>query len=141
MGTWAVDAFGNDDAADWLYGLEDVDDLSLVESTLDEVVSADDSDLDADIAANALAACEVIARMLGNWGEKSEHSAAADEWVEKTKLPPSTQLVSKAHDAIRHILAERSELRQLWQDSEDYAAWIAAVDELKRRLHHKVGNS
>lgn len=32
MGTWAVGSFGNDDAADWAFGLKNVKDLSLVES-------------------------------------------------------------------------------------------------------------
>lgn len=34
MGAWGVLPFDNDEAVDWAYGLDDVDDLSLVESTL-----------------------------------------------------------------------------------------------------------
>ncbi|MGE3819895.1 MAG: DUF4259 domain-containing protein, partial [Isosphaeraceae bacterium] len=35
MGIWGVLAFDNDTANDWAYDLEDVDDLSLVESALE----------------------------------------------------------------------------------------------------------
>ena len=63
MGTWAVDAFGNDDAADWAYGLENVKDLSLVEATLDKAIASAGEYLEAPEAAEALAAIEVIARL------------------------------------------------------------------------------
>jgi hypothetical protein len=32
------------------------------------------------------------------------------------------------------VLSERSELRELWQDSEHFDAWRATVDEQKARL-------
>jgi hypothetical protein len=31
-------------------------------------------------------------------------------------------------------LSERSELRELWQDSEHYEDWRASVEELKQRI-------
>ena len=42
MGAWGVLAFDNDDANDWVYELEEVGDLSLVESALNTVAEAEE---------------------------------------------------------------------------------------------------
>ncbi len=68
MGAWGVLAFDNDTANDWAYGLDGVDDLGLVESAFDEVAEVGGDDLDSDLACNALAACEVLARLRGRPG-------------------------------------------------------------------------
>lgn len=39
LGAWGVLAFDNDTANDWAYDLEGADDLSLVRSALDEVIT------------------------------------------------------------------------------------------------------
>jgi len=66
MGAWGVLAFDNDEANDWAYDLVEADDLSLVESAFDMVAAADDY-LEAPDASNALAACEVLARLIRLW--------------------------------------------------------------------------
>jgi hypothetical protein len=68
MGAWGELAFDNDAANDWAYGLDDVDDLSLVESALQVIEAVGSGYLDQDIACNALAACEVLARLRGKPG-------------------------------------------------------------------------
>jgi len=135
MGTWFVDSFGNDDACDWADGLEEVDDLSLVEKTLNAVLAIGNQYLEAPEATAAIAAIEVIARLQGNWGERSAYSLNTDMWVEEHKLQPSPSLAQKAHLAIERIIAENSELNDLWQESGEHAAWIASVTELKGRVN------
>ena len=66
MGAWSHEAFGNDTACDWADGLEEVDDLSLVEAAIDAVVDAPGGDLDASEACEALAAAEVVACLRGH---------------------------------------------------------------------------
>jgi len=134
MGAWDMDAFGNDDACDWAYGLEDVKDLSLIESTLNKVIQVGDQYLDSPSACEALAAAEVLARLQGHWGERNAYTEAVDNWVEETKLTPTPELARKAHLAINRILAKDSELQELWQDSENYDAWLASVNDLKSRI-------
>lgn len=85
MGAWAVDAFGNDDAGDWSYELEETDDLFLIEEALNKVIETGDQYLEAPDATIALAAAEVIARLQGNWGERNSYTEAADGWVEKNQ--------------------------------------------------------
>jgi hypothetical protein len=135
MGTWAVDSFGNDDACDWTYELEKVSDLSPVEEALNVVLSSGEEGVGAYEATEAIAAIEVIARLQGNWGKRSAYSEGLDNWVEANKIRPSTALVQKAHLAIDLILAENSELNELWQEAEDYEAWVDSVNELKNRVN------
>lgn len=134
MGTWAVDAFGNDEACDWAYDLEKVNDLSLIEASLDDVIACGSDYIETPEATRAIAAIEVIARLQGNWGERNAYSEPADDWVQTNKLNPSKNLAQKAHLAITRILGEDSELNELWQDSDDYADWLASIAELKARV-------
>ena len=135
MGAWSADVFGNDDACDWAFGLGDANDLSLIESTLDTVLSHGTEYVEAPEASEALAAIEVIARLQGNWGERNPYTEPVDEWVEKTKLQPSAALAKKAHQVIERILAENSELKELWQESDEFETWLAFVAELKSRVN------
>lgn len=133
MGAWGELAFDNDSANDWAYGLDDVDDLSLVESAFDELEEVGDDYLDQDVACNALAACEVIARLRGNAGYKNAFTEKVDEWVTAHKLKPSPALVARASAAIDRILAEDSELRELWEQGDGGEKWRASVEDLRRR--------
>jgi Domain of unknown function (DUF4259) len=135
MGTWAIDSFGNDDACDWTYELEKVSDLSPVEEALNVVLNSGEEGVGAYEATEAIAAIEVIARLQGNWGKRSAYSERLDNWVEANKILPSAALVQKAHLAIDLILADNSELRELWQETGDYEAWVASVNELKNRIN------
>ena len=144
MGTWAVDAFGNDFALDWAQDLQESKDLFFIEDTLNNVLSPDSADyLEAPFAAEGLAAIEVLARLYGKPGEKDEkdekdeNTKDVDAWVEevgKKATKRRTDLIEKSQRAIEHILSERSELRELWEDSEHYAEWRASVEELKKRI-------
>jgi hypothetical protein len=136
MGTWLVDSFGNDDACDWADGLEEVNDLSLVEDAIEAVLAFGNEYVEAPEATAAIAAIEVIARLQGNWGERSAYSLNTDMWVEEHKLlEPPKSLVQKAHLVIERILAENSELNELWQESDEYTAWLESIAELKSRVN------
>jgi Domain of unknown function (DUF4259) len=134
MGTWAVDAFGNDGAADWAYEVEGAEDLSIVESALDAILADDADYVEATDAEVALAAIEVIARLQGNWREKNPYSENVDRWVEKHPIQPPAALVKKAHLVIDRILAENSELNEVWSESDEHASWLASVAELRSRV-------
>jgi hypothetical protein len=134
MGTWAVDAFGNDDAVDWAYGLEEVKDDSLIRTTLDAVLDAGEEYLEASQAANALAAIEAIARLQGNGGFRNTYTKDVDQWVERHRPAVQPALAKQAHAVIQRILADNSELKDLWQESDEFDEWLAAVQELKTRV-------
>ena len=134
MGAWSVDAFGNDDAGDWAEELEGAQDLSPIQAAVDAVLAVGDEYLEAPEASRALAAIEVLARLGGNPGEKSAYTDVVDNWISSTDLKPTVELVDKAQAAIVRILAENSELKELWEDSDDYDAWTASVDDLRTRV-------
>ncbi|WP_300756203.1 DUF4259 domain-containing protein [Janthinobacterium sp.] len=134
MGTWATDAFGNDYAMDWAQDLQEYKTLELVETTLDNVIDSTEAELEAPFAAEALAALEVIARLLGKPGADDPATAEVDEWVERCKKKITPPLLEKAALAFGRITAENSELRQLWQESEHFADWQADVADLRQRV-------
>lgn len=134
MGTWSVDAFGNDDAADWAYEIEEAQDLSPIEQAIDAVLAVGDDYLDASVASIALAAIEVLARLGGNAGEHTADTETVDRWIAQTSLLPGVELVDKAQAAIARIVADDSELKELWAESDELDAWLAAVEDLRVRV-------
>lgn len=141
MGTWSTTAFGNDFALDWAQDLQESKDLFFIEDTLNNVLSADSAEyLEAPFAAEGLAAIEVLARIYGKPGENDEddeNTRDVDAWVEEVSKKATkrrTDLIEKSQRVIVHILSERSELRELWQDSEHYEDWRASVEDLKARI-------
>jgi len=134
MGAWDTDSFGNDMVCDWTYGLEGIDDLSLVEQTIEQVLEVGSEYLESFEAEKAIAAAEVIARLLGNWGQRNVYSESVDAWVEAHELMPAPELVQKAQDAIDRLLTPPSELLELWQDSDELDSWKGSVLDLKARL-------
>jgi hypothetical protein len=133
IGAWGELAFDNDEANDWAYGLEDVDDLSLVESALAEVEELGDEYVDREVGCNALAACEVLARLRGNPGYTNAYTRKVDDWVAAHPVDPSPALLARAAAAIDRVLGDESELPEVWAES-GAAAWRAAVSDLRRRL-------
>ena len=134
MGAWGVDSFGNDDAADWALGLNESSDLVLVEETLARATISGDQYLEAPAASEAVAAAEAVARLRGAGGERSAYSESVDQWVKRVGKPPSAAVVHRAVQALDRIVAPNSELRDLWEESEEYGAWSDAIRELRARL-------
>lgn len=133
MGAWGVGALDNDTACDWADELAQANDLSRVEGALDAVL-AEEEFLDSDVASEALAACEVIARLLGGCGVRNAYTESIDTWTRAHPQVPPPELIARAHAAIDRILAEDSELRELWQETGDPSEWLDAVAELRGRL-------
>lgn len=134
MGTWGADTFDNDTACDWAYGLEGADDLALVRETLARVIAAGDDYLDPDEACEGLAACEVIARLKGNWGARNAYTETVDIWVEDHPGQPPTELVSLAAAVIDRVLSAPSELMELWDEDGENQEWHDAVADLRLRV-------
>lgn len=132
MGAWSTDAFGNDDACDWAYRLEESDDLSAIIETLEATIQREGY-LEAPLGSEAVAACEVVARLKGNWGTRNSYSETADKWVEghPTTVPP--ELVQLAHDALAAVQSLDSELKELWDEAND-KEWGKSIEDLRRRL-------
>jgi hypothetical protein len=118
MGAWSADSFGNDRAGDWACELSEADDLAFVEQTLDDVFATGAAYLDSDEACAGLAACEVLARLKGQWGKRDADSRRVDDWVESHPQIVPERLIAKAIEVIDRITREPSELLELWAESD-----------------------
>ncbi len=134
MGAWDHKTFGNDDACDWGGDLCSSENLSFVEETLDAVINTGEKYLEAPESSQAIAAAEVVARLQGRFGIRNAYTESVDEWVAAHPQTVPTALAQKAHAALDRILAQPSELLELWEESEDFEAWKGTVTELKSRI-------
>jgi hypothetical protein len=128
MGAWSHEPFGNDEANDWAYELEETEDLSHVEAALDAALNADGY-LDASEATCAVAAVEVLAKLLGKGTQSDAYTKKIDEWVDKVRVKPSPTLLGKARAVLAKVRGEQSELKELWHDG-DASEWEASLDSL-----------
>lgn len=132
MGAWSHEPFGNDDANDWAYGLEEAKDLGLIESTLDKVLESEGY-LEAPAASEAVGAVEVIAKLLGQGTQTDAYTEKVDEWVNTVGLNPSPALLAKASRTLDRILSDDSELRELWEE-EGTGDWESSIANLKKAI-------
>jgi hypothetical protein len=129
MGAWSHEPFGNDDAGDWAYELEEAEDLSHVEAALDAVLDTEGY-LQAPEASCAVAAVEVLAKLLGKGTQSDAYTEKVDEWVRKVRAKPSRPLLEKARAVLARVRGEESELKELWHEG-DATEWEASLDSLQ----------
>ena len=130
MGAWGTGAFDNDTACDWSNDLVDAEDLSFVQNTLSSAQEVDDDELDADLGAEALAACEVIARLQGRAGRKDANTEIVDRWVKAHPVKPPAELIKLATNVIDRV-AVASALAQMWSGDQ---TWRASMQDLRKRV-------
>jgi hypothetical protein len=129
VGAWGVGSFENDDAADWVAGL---DEISLADLTGILSQAADDpAYLEGPAASVAVAAGEVIAALNGAAAEASP--AKIGEWAKKHPQVLTPELKDVAIRALERV-RRNSELKDLWMEADGLNDWIAAVRELQGRL-------
>ncbi|MDQ8036934.1 MAG: DUF4259 domain-containing protein [Pedobacter sp.] len=133
MGAWGYGSFENDDAADFLDDVTDSGDTSLLREALDNVLTSTEY-VEAPDACQAIIAAEIIAAMSGRPTLAAERQEELGEWLQRIRPAMDPELVSQAREALLRILAENSELRELWEEVEDYSEWQASLSELLLQL-------
>ena len=134
METWSHESFGNDTANDWAYELEDATDFSVIEAALQVALDEGDEYLDADLAMEAIAAVEVIAKRLGKGTQSDVYTEKVDQWLETISEQPSDDLLSLAKRVLERIVADDSELKELWLEPDEYELWLGSIQQLKDAL-------
>ena len=131
MGAWDVTAFGNDDAADWASELVDAGNpIGFVEITLglaqrDGYLEAlDGSQL---IAAAAVVAAAVSGNVPGGFPE------SLNQWL-GGKEGSLKGFAAVAKTAVQRVRGTDSELRDLWEATEDFSAWNADLEAISTAL-------
>jgi hypothetical protein len=131
MGAWDATSFGNDTANDWAYDLEECNDLSYIESTLQEILDTGADYLDSGPATEAIAAAEVLAWLRGKPTPVDAYTETIAAWVAAHPIQPPTTIIQKALSALDRIQQQPSELPELWEHD---PAWTASVADLRNRL-------
>jgi hypothetical protein len=132
MGAWGHGSFENDTALDWLADFEG-EGADTVLVAIADVTNADvEEDIDVDRACVALAATEIIAALkTGDEGRLNEEARTAlatyrDDIDVAALAPVAARAVAR--------IAEESELKELWEETEDFDAWSTDLDALLDRL-------
>ncbi|WP_336776987.1 DUF4259 domain-containing protein [Paenibacillus sp. MMO-58] len=135
MGAWGTGIFENDDVQDWKEELLESEGFVFIEETLESVIEEEDY-IEVDIASNAIGAMEVLAALQGKPGEElkneSSYVEGLNEWIE-THKGHGKSLLPLAKKAIKKIKKD-SELKELWEESENYKDWLKIIKDLKKRL-------
>lgn len=130
MGAWSHEPFGNDDALDWVYDLDENGGYALIEQALDAAL-AEAEYLEVGEGCNALAAAEILAAKLGR-GTQTDHPDQVSAWLEVAAAPDAA-LLKKAQQAVARVLGEDSELRELWDEASPNE-WVTATQALQAAL-------
>ncbi|WP_097229390.1 DUF4259 domain-containing protein [Streptomyces zhaozhouensis] len=128
MGTWDVGPFDNDTAADFRGAWDDAPAGERAEKVRTALVTTVESGdyLDADEACEAVAAAALIAELLP---EGAVLPGEERPYPPRESLPDLIGLRALAVRALDRVVAEGSELRELWDESggEEWLAGIAAL--------------
>ncbi len=130
MGAWGIGHFENDDAGDWVFELEDTKSLDPVKSAFAAVDESGDY-LESPDASAALAAAEIIAAIRGNPASDLPESVASI--IDDLGAAVHGDLAAKAISVVEKVKSG-SELRELWEETDDFAEWLSKVDDLLQRL-------
>ena len=128
MGAWSAEPFGNDTACDWASELEDSKGLSAVDKALQGVLTCDDY-IDADIGEEALAAVEVVAKLLGKGTQNDAYTEDVDAWVAAQTERPDASVIAKAKQVLKRLVSDDSELMELWEDDSDFTDVISTLEQ------------
>ncbi|MFE6338764.1 DUF4259 domain-containing protein [Streptomyces sp. NPDC057798] len=131
MGTWDIGPFENDMAADFAYTLDETDPdkrQDLVRTTLSGTIRAQDY-LESPEGAEAVAAAALIATQCPG-GEPLRTSYGPDE-----ALPTfADDLRQLAVEALDRVVAEKSELAELWDETPSGPQWRQSISRLRAVL-------
>lgn len=125
MGTWSAGSFGNDTALDFA---RELNSFAALDRHLRKA-AGQNGEMDSEHAATALAACDILAAMIGR---------PARDMPDMTKLADAPAAKDVPRDLLRIArnlmkqLRKDSELAVLWEDDTD--EWHEALDDLKARL-------
>jgi len=130
MGTWGIGTFDDDTASDWLDEFVDEPSVELLRRTF---AASDEGYLEFTEGVGFLAAAEIVAGVLT--GPREGLPEEALRGIASLTPGDVADLRQLAARKARRVLADQSELQELWSDNEkDNAAWRSHVLDLCTRL-------
>jgi hypothetical protein len=132
MGAWGLGNFENDDAMNWAVEFQETPSAHLLDDPFTAVARAKGY-VERDFAGYTLAAAEVAAAANGRPSE--DIPQAIRDWASAHPDVASRERLARAIEAVDVITAvDRSELAELWAESEHMQDWLAQTAALKERL-------
>jgi hypothetical protein len=129
VGAWGNGSFENDDAADWVAGLDEITPADL--ANILTQAADDPAYLEGPAASVAVAAGEVVAALNGAAAEGAP--AKIGEWANKHSRALTPELKDVAIRALDRV-RRNSELKDLWMEADGLNDWIAVVRDLQGRV-------
>ena len=131
MGSWGTGPFHNDDAADFAADLDDLDGPGRAAAIHDALSEAAEENvyLDASVGAIAIAAAALVATPRPG-GDPVDPTYGPKQPV--PTLPGN--LDTLAIQALDRVLADGSELREVWDESDERQSWLDEIEDLRRTL-------
>lgn len=134
VGAWGSGPFANDDASDWVYELEQADDLTAVRSAIGAAIDVEYLELPE--GSVAIAAAEVIAAVGGSG--RQDLPSEVLQWLATADDRLTLADRDLALRAVRRARSADSEIAQLWEEAND-PSWAQEVDDLIVRLEGLAG--
>ncbi len=135
MGAWGEGPFDNDDAGDWAYGFDGVDEATGLRLLADALELGDaDTYIEAPEGTTAVAAAAVVSWLNDPAAiPDSPYGEDAAVWVRTARPTPNVPLNDAALAALDRVRSNQSELAELWAESDD-VAWSRSLIEIESRL-------
>lgn len=141
MGCWSYQLLCDDVSLDVLEELAESEELVAdLEGYLDEAIMAKDEYLEYDICQYALTAAAIIDAALNgiDWAlltQAGKEQPEFEEIIANASREGVGDLQEKAGKVIDLAMKEDSELRELWEENEEYyQSWLDNLEEIKNRL-------
>ena len=130
MGPRDTGNFGNSDASDWLYELEESSGPDVLKEAF-KAINGNGYPESPDCCI-ALAAAEVVAAARGN--PSADLPEDLQKWLQdQDNLNAIKGLAKSAITAVNKV-STKSELRDAWEESDSWHEWLQVVEGLRRRL-------
>ena len=138
MGTWDVEPFDNDHAADFGGDLDDAPESERPEMIRTALLAAIDNDgyLESDEGVHAVAAAALVAA-----GMPGGEGFAPPPYSPKQPIPAlPSDFIDLAIRAVDRVMADKSELRELWEEGgSGEGPWHASIHRLRATLADPEG--
>lgn len=141
MGCWSYQLLCDDVSLDVLEELAESQELVAdLAGYLDEAIMSEDEYLEYDICQYALTAAAIVDAAINgiDWAlltEDGKEQAEFAEIIANAVEQDVSDLQDKAGKVIDLAMKEDSELRELWEENEEfYQSWLDNLEEIKNRL-------
>lgn len=135
MGAWGHGPFEDDGALDFVWDIEEAENpKETIIEALDHAVESDYLETD-EASAAIVSAAYIDSAINGTKYTKPGMSEAYEADTFSTRFPEVdlSDLKSKAVAALEKVIGEGSELKELWEES-DEPAWQQGIEEMIKRL-------